>query len=130
MIIIEGIFAEGLTADSGPDTNEVIAYAVSNGMKLVIPPKKNQKEQQEYGKEQYKLRHLAENAFLLLKRWRKIAFSRQEHVVISSGCPNFAASPSGAAFSAILCRQYLGCSKKLSAAQFLLAPPSKLDKLI
>ena len=35
--LIEGISAEGLMADRGYDTNEIIAYAVSNGMKVVIP---------------------------------------------------------------------------------------------
>ena len=40
---------------------------------LVIPPKKNRKEQRGYDKYLYKLRHLAENCFLSLKRWRGIA---------------------------------------------------------
>ncbi len=71
--LIEGISAEGLLADRGYDTNEIIAYATSAGMKVVIPPKRNRKEQREYDKEQYKARHLVENAFLLLKRWRGIA---------------------------------------------------------
>jgi len=42
-------------------------------MKVVIPPKKNRKEQRPYDKEIYTLRHLVENAFLHLKRWRGIA---------------------------------------------------------
>jgi transposase len=42
-------------------------------MEVVIPPKKNRKEQLAYDKYLYKLRHLVENAFLLLKRWRGIA---------------------------------------------------------
>ena len=37
------------------------------------PPKKNRKELREYDEYLYKLRHLVENAFLLLKRWRGIA---------------------------------------------------------
>jgi len=39
----------------------------------VIPPKKNRKEQRDYDKYLYKLRHLVENCFLTLKRWRGIA---------------------------------------------------------
>lgn len=35
--------------------------------------KKNRKEQREYDKELYKARHLVENTFLHLKRWRGIA---------------------------------------------------------
>ena len=71
--LIEGIFAEVLLADRGYDTNDILAYAVSAGMQAVIPPKKNRKEQREYDKYLYKLRHLVENCFLVLKRWRGIA---------------------------------------------------------
>ncbi len=44
-------------------------------MNPVIPPKKNRKAQRPYDKELYKVRHLIENAFLILmlKRWRSIA---------------------------------------------------------
>ena len=39
----------------------------------MIPPKKNRKEQCEYDECLYELRHLVENCFLVLKRWRGIA---------------------------------------------------------
>ena len=39
----------------------------------MIPPKKNRKVQREYDEYLYRLRHLVENAFLALKRWRGIA---------------------------------------------------------
>ncbi|PFB50161.1 hypothetical protein CN404_27295 [Bacillus thuringiensis] len=39
----------------------------------VIPPRKNRKKQREYDKHLYKLRHLVENAFLKLKRFRGVA---------------------------------------------------------
>jgi len=42
-------------------------------MKAQIPPRKNRKKQREYDKHLYKQRHLVENAFLHLKRWRGIA---------------------------------------------------------
>jgi len=42
-------------------------------MKPVIPPKKNRRVARRYDKELYKARHLVENAFLHLKRWRGIA---------------------------------------------------------
>ena len=71
--LIEGISAEILLADRGYDTNDILAYAVSAGMKPVIPPKKTRKEQRDYDKYLYKLRHLVENCFLTLKRWRGIA---------------------------------------------------------
>ena len=71
--LIEGIDAEALLADRGYDTNALIAAARAAGMEVVIPPKKNRKEQREYDTYLYKLRHLVENAFLALKRWRGIA---------------------------------------------------------
>lgn len=39
----------------------------------VIPSKKNRKQLREYDEYLYKIRHLVENAFLLLKRWHDIA---------------------------------------------------------
>ena len=71
--MIEGFDAQYLLADRGYDTNEVIALAQRLGMEAVIPPKKNRKEQRDYDHHLYKLRHLVENAFLHLKRWRGIA---------------------------------------------------------
>ena len=71
--MIDGISAEYLLADKGYDSKEIIDKAVSQNMNVVIPPKKNRKEQRDYDKYLYKLRHLVENAFLHLKRWRGIA---------------------------------------------------------
>ena len=71
--LIEGISAEVLLADRGYDTNAILAYVASAGMETVIPPKKNRKEQRQYDEYLYKLRHLVENCFLVLKRWRGIA---------------------------------------------------------
>ena len=71
--LIEGFQAEYLLADRGYDTDAIILKAVSAGMTPVIPPRKSRKQLREYDKYLYKLRHLVENAFLLLKRWRGIA---------------------------------------------------------
>ena len=71
--MIEGLDAETLLADRGYDTDSIVDYASSAGMTVVIPPKKNRKVQREYDKHLYKVRHLVENAFLHLKRWRGIA---------------------------------------------------------
>ena len=71
--LVEGISAEILLSDRGYDTNDILAYAVSAGMEPVIPPKTNRKEQRNSDKYLYKLRHLVENCFLALKRWRGIA---------------------------------------------------------
>ena len=60
-------------ADRGYDTDEIVEMAVKAAMDPVIPAKKNRKTQRDYDKYLYKLRHLVENAFLHLKRWRGIA---------------------------------------------------------
>jgi transposase len=71
--LIDGITAEYLLADRGYDTDEIIKKALEAGMSVVIPPKKNRKEQRSYDKYLYKLRHMVENTFLRLKDWRGIA---------------------------------------------------------
>ena len=77
--MIEGIHAEVLLADRGYDTDGVIHQAQAAGMQIVIPPKKNRKVQREYDRVLYKLRHLIENAFLHIKRWRGIATRYAKH---------------------------------------------------
>ncbi len=71
--LIEGQSAKHLLADKGYDSDAIIEQAIKQGMKPNIPSRKNRKKPREYDKECYKLRHLVENAFLHLKRWRGIA---------------------------------------------------------
>jgi transposase len=71
--LIDGIAAQFLLADRGYDTNESIDKALASGCEIGIPPKKNRKVRREYDKDIYRVRHLVENAFLHLKRWRGIA---------------------------------------------------------
>ena len=71
--LIEGIDADHLIADKGYDTDAILEQAAVQGMNVVIPPKKNRTVQRSYDENLYKLRHLVENAFLHLKRWRGIA---------------------------------------------------------
>ena len=71
--MIDGIAAQFLLADRGYDSNDIIDKAIESGCQVVIPPKKNRKVQRSYDKELYRVRHLVENAFLHLKRWRGIA---------------------------------------------------------
>ncbi len=65
--------AEHLLADKGYDTDAILEQAKAQKMNPVIPPKKNRTTQRPYDEDLYKLRHLVENAFLHLKRWRGIA---------------------------------------------------------
>ena len=71
--LIEGIEAECLLADKAYDTNEIIDTVRELGMEPVIPPKSNRKEQRDYDRALYKLRHLVENGFLEFKQWRGVA---------------------------------------------------------
>lgn len=71
--MINGIAAQFFLADRGYDSNTLIEKAIEAGCEVVIPPKKNRKKQRSYDKHIYKMRHLVENAFLHLKRWRGVA---------------------------------------------------------
>ena len=71
--MIDGIQFQNLLADRGYDSNEIVGYCSEQGRQAVIPPKRNRKEQRYFDKQIYKVRHLVENAFLHLKRWRGIA---------------------------------------------------------
>jgi transposase len=71
--LVEGIGADALIADRGYDTDAIVEMAKEAGMVPVIPPKANRKEQRRYDECVYRLRHLVENAFAEMKRWRGIA---------------------------------------------------------
>ncbi len=71
--LIADIPAQHLIADRGYDSDAIVEQAKSQGMQAVIPPRKSRKEQREYDKHLYRQRHLVENAFLALKRWRGVA---------------------------------------------------------
>lgn len=71
--LIEGLTAAHLIMDRGYDSDALIAQAARQGMQAVVPPRKNRKVQRQYDEALYRHRHLVENAFLQLKRWRGIA---------------------------------------------------------
>ena len=71
--LIEGLNAEHLIADKGYDSDAIVALAEQQGMRTVIPPRKNRTVQRDYDRHLYKQRHLVENAFLHIKQWRGIA---------------------------------------------------------
>lgn len=71
--LIEGLAAQHLIADKGYDSNAILEQAAGQGMQAQIPPRSNRKQPRAYDKHRYKLRHLVENAFLHIKRWRAIA---------------------------------------------------------
>ena len=71
--LIDGVSAGALLADRGYDTENILRKAGETGCQVVIPPKKSRKILRNYDRELYKVRHLIENAFLHLKRWRGVA---------------------------------------------------------
>ena len=77
--LTEGIKHEALLADKAYDTNEIVVNAVENEVKVVIPSKANRKIQREYDKIVYKYRHIVENVFEVIKRWRGIATRYAKH---------------------------------------------------
>jgi len=70
---MEGLRAGHLLADKGYDRDAIVEPAQRQGMAAVIPPRRNRKAPRAYDSYLYGLRHLVENAFLHLKRWRGIA---------------------------------------------------------
>ena len=71
--LVEGIDAEYLLADKGYDSDAFVESLEKQGITPVIPPRSNRKTKREYDNYLYTLRHLVENAFMVLKRWRGIA---------------------------------------------------------
>ena len=73
-VLLADIEADVVIADKGYDADErVIEPLQAKGVTVVIPPRRNRKEQREYDKELYKARHLVENFFAQLKQYRGIA---------------------------------------------------------
>lgn len=71
--LIEGIDADYLLADRAYDTNNILKHCEVNEIESVIPSKKNRTQPRGHDRKLYQYRHLVENAFLHLKRWRGIA---------------------------------------------------------
>ena len=62
-----------LLGDKAYDTDAIVARAERQGTTPVIPPKSTRRRLREYDRYWYRMRHLVENAFLHLKRWRGLA---------------------------------------------------------
>ena len=71
--LTEGFDVGAWLGDKAYDTDAIVEEAEARGIMPVIPPKKNRSSQRAYDRYLYRMRHLVENAFLHLKRWRGIA---------------------------------------------------------
>ena len=66
--------ADVVIADKAYDADDrVIRPLASTGKSAVIPPRRNRSKPREFDQELYKARHLIENFFCKLKRFRAIA---------------------------------------------------------
>ncbi|WP_162510780.1 transposase [Treponema endosymbiont of Eucomonympha sp.] len=72
-LLMEDLEAEAFLADKAYDTNELLDMLKEADITAVIPPVKSRKEQRAYSHELYRARHVIENVFRALKRWRGIA---------------------------------------------------------
>ena len=77
--LTDGIDHEALLGDKAFDTNDIVNKAIENGVEVVVPPRANRIVQREYDKDIYKHRHIVENIFEVLKRWRGIATRYAKH---------------------------------------------------
>ena len=64
---------EAFLADNAFDVDWLLKDLDASGATAVIPPKANRKIQRDYDKEAYKWRHLVENDFTKIKKFRGIA---------------------------------------------------------
>ena len=71
--MIDGFAADHLIADKGYDSNAIVHQAHTQAMKAQIPSRRHRKTQRSIDTALYRHRHLVENAFEQLKRWRGLA---------------------------------------------------------
>ena len=89
--LIKHARGKNFIADKGYDSNEVIASIEKNGMTPVIPSKSNRNHQRAIDVQIYKERHLVENFFCKIKRYRRVATRYEKTAVNYLGFVYFAA---------------------------------------
>ena len=73
-VLLPVMTADTLLADKAYDADErVLQHLEKAGKTAVIPPKANRIAPRDYDKDTYKARHIIENFFCKLKRYRAIA---------------------------------------------------------
>lgn len=71
--LIDGFEANATIADKGFDANHLIDKIAATGAEVVIPPKRNRKDQRQYDADLYKERNIIERFFSKLKQFRRVA---------------------------------------------------------
>ena len=75
--LVEDIEADSFVGDKAYDSDTLIKWFQSRETVVTVPPRRNRRVQREYDTEQYKTRHLVENVFQRIKRYRHI-FTRYD----------------------------------------------------
>lgn len=88
--ILENVKATAVLADKGYDTNALREWLKEQGIKAVIPPKSNRKEQIVCDYHHYKERHAIECLFGKLKHYRRIATRYEKKAINYMGMLSFA----------------------------------------
>lgn len=90
-VLLEGHSCENILADKAYDSDAIRKYIEYMGANPVIPGKKNRIEKINYDKHVYKERHLIENFFQFIKRFRRIGTRYEKHAanfigMVTIGC--------------------------------------------
>jgi transposase len=80
--LVEQAKGKNFIADKGYDADKVIEAIEQKEMMAVIPSKANRKTQREIDRHVYRERHLVENFFCKIKRYRRVA-TRYEKTAIN-----------------------------------------------
>ena len=87
--LLENVNASAVLADKAYDTNELREWLECRGIKAVIPPKSNRKEEIECDYWHYKERHAVECMFGKLKHYRRIATRYEKKAINYMGMLSF-----------------------------------------
>jgi transposase len=71
--LVDGFQPGATIADKGYDANHLIDTIGASGADVVIPPKRNRKQQRDYDADLYKERNIIERFFNKLKQFRRVA---------------------------------------------------------
>ena len=77
--LLKGEECENVLADKAYDSDAIRKYIEAMGANPVIPGKQNRIEKIDYDKHTYKERHLVENFFQFVKRFRRIGTRYEMH---------------------------------------------------
>jgi len=78
--LLDGETCENVLADKAYDSDSIRNFIAEMGANAVIPGKKNRIKKIKYDRHTYKERHLVENFFQFIKRFRRVGTRYEKHV--------------------------------------------------